>query len=267
MSESEWNDTEQRRADARAEYERIMTSASPDPMGAFIETGVIGFVFGEMWRRGVLTPRDRRLITLSCVGAAGATTPIETHVWAALNSDDLTYAELDEFVLHFATQLGWPKASDLNLHAMMSAFRLAEERNEELTEHAFERWVDPADDEVRRDRGEAAYLSVHGESNPPATTAFQGRSTLDFLYGEVWTREQHLTRRDRRIISICCAGYAGVEEEVSDHLRAALAMEELSFEELQELVVHYAVYLGWPLGRRLDNLLVDAATNAGLVSK
>ena len=95
---TEWSNSDDRRADARAEYEKIMTSPSPDPTGAYIETGVIGFVFGEMWRRGVLTPRDRRLITLSCVGAAGATIPIETHVWAALNSGDLSYAEFDEFV-------------------------------------------------------------------------------------------------------------------------------------------------------------------------
>ena len=263
---SEWNDRQERQADARAEYERIMTTPSPDPMGAFIESGVIGFVFGEMWRRGVLTARDRRLITLSCVGAAGATTPIETHVWAALNSGDLSYAEFDEFVLHFATQLGWPKASDLNLPGMMSAFRLAEERGEELEAHDYELWVDPADDETRRERGEAAYLAVHGEPSPPAPTAFRGRSSLDFLYGEIWTREKHLTRRDRRIVSVCCAAYAGVEEEVSEHLRAALSMEDLTYEELQELVVHYAVYLGWPLGRRLDDLLVAAADKLGLSS-
>jgi 4-carboxymuconolactone decarboxylase len=260
---SEWNSREERQADARAEYERIMTTPSPDPMGAFIESGVIGFVFGEMWRRGVLTARDRRLITLSCVGAAGATTPIETHVWAALNSGDLTYAEFDEFVLHFATQLGWPKASDLNLHGMMSAFRLAEEREEELEAHDFELWVGPVDDEVRRERGEEAYRSIHGEPSPSAPTAFRGRSYLDFLYGEIWTRDQHLSRRDRRIVSICCAGAAGVDEEVSEHLRAALAMEELTYEELQELVVHYAVYLGWPLGRRLDDLLIAAAGETG----
>ena len=251
------------RPTARAEYERIMTTPSPDPMGAFIETGVIGFVFGEMWRRGVLTARDRRLITLSCVGAAGATTPIETHVWAALNSDDLTYAEFDEFVLHFATQLGWPKASDLNLHGMMAAFRLAEERGEELSPLDFEAWTDPTDDDTRRERGEAAYRAVHGEPSPPAPTAFRGRSHLDFLYGEIWTRDQHLTRRDRRIISICCAAFAGGDDEVNEHLRAALAMEELTYEELQELVVHYAVYLGWPFGRRLDDLLVAAADDLG----
>jgi 4-carboxymuconolactone decarboxylase len=263
---AEWTNAEDRRTVARAEYERIMTSPSPDPMGAYIETGVIGFVFGEMWRRGVLTARDRRFITLACVGAAGAITPIETHVWAALNSDDISYAEFDEFVLHFGTQLGWPKASVLSMHGMVSAFRLAEERGQELEPHDFELWADPADDAVRRERGEAAYLSVHGTPSPSATTAFRGRSFLDFLYGEVWTREQHLSRRDRRIISICCAASAAVDEEANDHVVAALGMGELSYEELQELVVHFAVYLGWPLGRRLDDIVSAAASEAGLVA-
>ena len=106
---AEWTTRDERRAVAKAEYEHIMRSASPDPAGAYLESGVIGYVFGEMWRRGVLTPRDRRWITLTCVGAAGAITPIETHVYAALKSGDITYSEFDEFVLHFGTQAGWPR--------------------------------------------------------------------------------------------------------------------------------------------------------------
>jgi 4-carboxymuconolactone decarboxylase len=261
---SEWNNRAERQATARAEYERIMTSASPDPAGAYIETGVIGFVFGEMWRRGVLTARDRRFITLACVGAVGAITPIETHVWAALNSGDLTYAEFDEFVLFFGTQLGWPKASVLTVHGMTAAFRLADERGVPFEQHDFERWVEPVDDDTRRAHGEAAYLDVHGVAGPAAATAFRGRAYLDFLYGEIWTRRKYLTRRDRRIVSICCAAAAGVDDEVAEHLRAALAMQELTYEELQELVVHYGVYLGWLLGRRLDDLLAAAARDADI---
>jgi 4-carboxymuconolactone decarboxylase len=260
---SEWADAAARRATARAEYERIMTSGSPEPTGAYIESGVIGFVFGEMWRRGVLTARDRRFITLTCVGAAGAPIPIETHVWAALNSGDLTFEEVDEFVLHFATQLGWPKASALNVQAMMSMFKLAQERGEELTPLAFEPWADPADDDVRRARGEAAYLDVHGVPAPPGDTAFGGRAYLDYLYGEVWTRTQHLTRRDRRIVSICSAASVGVDDETTSHLRAALRLDELTYEELEELVVHVAVYLGWHLAHRLDRHLVEVATELG----
>ena len=129
---SEWSTRDDRQAVARAEYEHIMTTPSPDPSGAFIEAGVVGFVFGEMWRRGVLTPRDRRWITLTCVGAAGAITPIETHVYAALKSGDISYSEFDEFVLHFGTQAGWPKASAMQMYGMMSMFKIAEESGEQL---------------------------------------------------------------------------------------------------------------------------------------
>jgi 4-carboxymuconolactone decarboxylase len=253
---TEWANREHRQRAARAEYERIMTTPSPDPSGAYIESGVIGYVFGEMWRRGVLTPRDRRFITLACVGAAGAITPIETHVWAALNSGDLTYAEYDEFVLHFATQLGWPKASVMQMHGMISVIRLAEERGVALEAHDFELWAEPVDDQVRRERGEDAYRRVHGAEPPTGDTPFRGRAYLDFLYGEIWTRDRHLTRRDRRIISICCAGAVGIDEETSSHLRAALEQQELTRPELDELVMHFTVYLGWALGRRLDDLLV-----------
>src|SRR3954449_6815114 len=136
-----WATRQERQAIARAEYEPIMTTPSPDPMGAYIEGGVIGFVFGEMWRRGVLTPRDRRWITLTCVGFAGAITPIETHVWAALNSGDISYEEFDEFLLHFGTQAGWPKASAMQMHGMMSMFKIAEESGEQVRTHDHELWA------------------------------------------------------------------------------------------------------------------------------
>ncbi|MFI5047024.1 MAG: carboxymuconolactone decarboxylase family protein [Acidimicrobiia bacterium] len=260
---SEWTNRDDRQADAKVRYLEVMTTPGPDATGAYIDAGVVGFVFGEMWRRGVLTARDRRWITLTCVGASDAATPIQTHVWAALNSGEVTQEEFDEFTLHFGTQLGWPKGSVLNMHGAMAMRKLAEERGEEFRPVDFERWADPADDDVRRARGEAAYLDVHGVPAEPAETVFRGRGYLDYLYGEVWTRDRYLTRRDRRIISICCCGAIGVDEETRGHLRAALANDEMTYAELQELVLHYAVYVGWPLGRRMDDLLVSAAREVG----
>ena len=253
---SEWTSREERRAAARAEYERVMTTASPDPAGAYLEAGVIGYVFGEMWRRGVLTPRDRRWITLTCVGAAGAITPIETHVYAALKSGDISYPEFDEFVLHFGTQAGWPKASVMQVYGMMSAYKIAQESGAQPEAPDFELWSEPVDDSVRRERGLSAYQQIHGVAPPPAMTAFQGRARLDFLYGEIWSRTKYLTRRDRRIISICGAASTAIDEEVAEHLRAALTLGDMTRTELEELVVNFAVYLGWNLARRLDDLLV-----------
>ena len=126
-------------------------------------------------------------------------------------------------------------------------------------------WTDPIDDDVRRARGEDAYAEVHGVPAAPAPTAFRGRAYLDFLYGEVWTRDEYLTRRDRRLVSICCSTELGADTETTEHLEAALRNGELDYEELQEVVMHVAVYLGWIVARRLDDLLVTAATRLGVI--
>jgi 4-carboxymuconolactone decarboxylase len=255
----EWATRDERRVVARAEYERIMTTRSPEPTGAYLESGVVGYVFGEMWRRGVLTARDRRWITLTCVGAAGSITPIETHVYAALRSGDVTYSEFDEFVLHFGTQVGWPKAATMQMYGMAGLFKIAEEAGEQLKPHDFELWTEPTEDSARRERGVAGYEHIHGTTPPEPLTAFQARARLDYLYGEIWSRQRYLTRRDRRIISICSAASVGVDEEVSEHLLAALTLGDMTRPELEELVIHFAVYLGWNLARRLDDLLVNTA--------
>ena len=65
-----------------------------------------------------------------------------------------------------------------------------------------------------------------------------------------------MSRRERRIISICCAAF--VDHDVDAHLYAALKSGDLTFEELQEIVMHYAVYVGWLLGARLDERLLAA---------
>ncbi|HEU5309446.1 MAG TPA: carboxymuconolactone decarboxylase family protein [Acidimicrobiia bacterium] len=261
---SEWTDRDQRQADASAQYEHIMTTPAPPAIGAYIDAGVIGFVFGEMWRRGVLTPRDRRWITLACVGAADAPIPIETHTYAALNSGDVTNEEIDEFLLFFATQMGWPKGSAVNTYIFAAMAKIAEERGEEMQLPRFVPWTDPVDDDVRRARGEAAYEAVHGVRPPEAETAFRGRAYYDFLYGEVWTRDELLTPRDRRLVAICCSAELGADAQTTEHLEAALRLGELSYAELQEVVVHVAVYLGWIVARRLDDLLVAAAERVGI---
>ena len=86
---------------------------------------------------------------------------------------------------------------------------------------------------------------------------------LDYLYGEIWSRDEYLTRRDRRLVAISCSAALGIDAEMTDQLESALRSGDLTFDELQEVVMHIAVYLGWIVARRLDHLLVAAAKNTG----
>lgn len=260
---NQWTDRDARLRDAKAQYEHIMCSPAPDPISAYMDAGVVGFVFGEMWRRGVLTPRDRRWITLACVGMADAATPMETHTYAALKSGDVTTEEIDEFVLFFGTQAGWPKGSAMLAHILTAIGKVAEEAGEPMALPDYVPWTDPVPDDVRRARGQAAFEGVHGVAPPVPRTVFQGLADLDFLYGEVWSRDGHLTRRDRRLIAIACSTAVGIDTETTFQLESALRSGDLRFDELQEAVVHIAVYLGWIVARRLDDLLVEAASNTG----
>jgi hypothetical protein len=44
-----------------------------------------------------------------------------------------------------------------------------------------------------------------------------------------------------------------IDEGVTEHLRAALTLWDITRHELEELVVHFAAYLGWNLARHLDD--------------
>jgi len=83
----------------------------PPPIDPYTGQGVLDTVFGELWTRPGLTRKERRLITLACVGAASSRTAIDAHLRGALDSGDLTVEEMQEFILHFAFYAGWPRAA------------------------------------------------------------------------------------------------------------------------------------------------------------
>ena len=115
---------ESRTATGRRRYREVMVSDAPPPMTPYLSHGVVDSVFGELWSRPGLSRRDRRWITLACVGAAAVDIPIEQHVYAALVSGDISREEMQEFVLHFAYYAGWPRASALERAYIQSIGRI-----------------------------------------------------------------------------------------------------------------------------------------------
>lgn len=108
-------------------YEFVMRTPAPPPMAPFLANGILDFVFSEMWSRPGLDIRSRRWITLACVCAADTVTPIESHIYAALKSGDVTLDEINEFAIHFAVYLGWPKTSIIQNEIVRQWRRVQEE--------------------------------------------------------------------------------------------------------------------------------------------
>ena len=66
-------------------------------------------LFGEVWRRPELSPRDRSLITVAALLTGGNTEQLVPHLGMA-KANGLTEDELIEAITHLAFYAGWPKA-------------------------------------------------------------------------------------------------------------------------------------------------------------
>ena len=67
----------------------------------------------------------------------------------------------------------------------------------------------------------------------------------EHLFAQIWTRPG-LSIRDRRLISLTAAAYAGSHEGYASHLKGALDHGDLSSDELWEWLLHFTQYAGYP---------------------
>ncbi len=104
-----------------------------------------------------------------------------------------------------------------------------------------------ADDE-RYEKGREAFTRVMGFAVPPRGQANPLLdSTVENLFGEIWSREG-LSTRDRRLITIVIVTCLMQGDYLKLHLQAALANGEFTAAELREVMLHMAYYAGWPVG-------------------
>jgi len=67
------------------------------------------FLFGDIWKRPPLSPRDKSLITVSVLAALNRIEQIDNHLNRALDNG-LTQEELVAALTHVAFYAGWPSA-------------------------------------------------------------------------------------------------------------------------------------------------------------
>jgi len=101
--------SEQRRK-GMAQFEEVMGFPAPESDDPFLNM-TVEHLFANVWSRGELSRRERRLITLTVIACLGHEPTLMLHLNAALKSGDLRDADIDELMLHIAHYAGWPVAA------------------------------------------------------------------------------------------------------------------------------------------------------------
>jgi 4-carboxymuconolactone decarboxylase len=74
---------------------------------------LVGFtddvLFGQVWKRPQLSPKERSLVTVACLTTSGNTDQLVYHLGLA-KDNGATEEELVEAITHLAFYAGWPKA-------------------------------------------------------------------------------------------------------------------------------------------------------------
>ncbi|MEV3900817.1 carboxymuconolactone decarboxylase family protein [Mycobacterium sp. NPDC050551] len=237
----------------RHAFSDVMTFSAPEDMTP-ASIGLVDFVFGEVWDRPGLSRRNRRFVTLPCVAAADAEGPLRDHVYAALNSGDLTITEMRETVLHFAVYSGWPKASRFNMIVDEQWERIHRERGLQTPESdPLLPLVTPSDPEDRLASGEQAFRDVNCVPYVPTRdNPYSGAGILNFVFGEMWQRPG-LGMRERRFVTVACVAFQDAPYPILSHVYAALKSRDISFTEMDELALHFAAYYGWAKASQLND--------------
>lgn len=113
--------------------------------------------------------------------------------------------------------------------------------------------------EVRR-KGLEKMEEVYGFEMTDGTGDFF-RYTVEHLFGDIWQRPG-LSTRDRRLFLIGMLVGQRANDVLTIQVPAALANDELTAEELRELVITACHYDGWPNGSRMNSVVEDAISKA-----
>lgn len=237
-------------------FAELMSVPAPDCTPA--AATMLDFVFAQVWQRPGLARRDRWFIALPCAAAADAEEALREHVYAALFSGDLTIGEMREAVLHFAVYSGWPKASVFNMIVDEQWQRIHAERGEPVPPPApLLPLTTPSDPEARLVVGEQAFRDVNCLPYAPVRDdPYSGAGILNFVFGEMWLRPG-LGMKERRLVTVACVAFQDAPYPILSHVYAALKSRDVSFDEMDELALHFGAYYGWPKASRLVQVIEE----------
>ena len=191
-------------------------------------------LFGDVWTRAELAPRDRSIVTVAALVAGGHTKQMPSHFNRALDNG-VKPSEIAAIITHLAFYTGWPNA--------MSAVGVAKEvfaqRGVELAELAPE-----SSEMLAFDGASEAQRAAAVEDQAGAIAPALARYTNSVLFGDLWRRTD-LAPRDRSLVTIAALVAAGQVDQLPFHMNRGMD-NGLSRTQVTEVITHLAFYAGWP---------------------
>lgn len=189
-------------------------------------------MFGEVWKRRELAPRDRSLVTVAALVSTGKTAQIASHVGRALENG-VRPEEIGELITQLAVYSGWPNA----MSAVGEVKRVFDQRGIGPVTNS-----DAARIELEA-AAEAARTDAVNATVAP-TAPLLADLTNRVLFGDLWQRPD-MSARDRSLVTMAALIALGQPEQLPFHANRAMD-NGLTRAEAAEVPAHLAFYAGWP---------------------
>jgi 4-carboxymuconolactone decarboxylase len=189
-------------------------------------------LYGDVWRRPELSPRDRSLVTISVLIATGKPAQLAGHLGRALDNG-VQPSEASGVLAHLAIYSGWPTAvSALQVYDQVYAERKVDTIALRATGP---RPSSPASDAARA----KAVIDELGAVAPKFAEL-----TNDVVFGDLWRRTD-LTPRDRSLVTIAALAAMADDGELGMYVQRGL-QSGLTETQIAEALTHLGFYAGWP---------------------
>jgi len=193
-----------------------------------------GALFGELWKRPGLSPRDRSIVTLAALIAHNQIIEMPFYLDLALD-DGVKPSEISEIITHLAFYSGWATATSAVVVAK-DVFARRHIRVDQLPPASGP--LLPLDEAAEAQR----VTRVGQQFGAVAPGLVQ--DTTDVLFRDLWLRPG-LAPRDRSLVTVSALIATGQVAQLSGHLNRAMD-NGLTQAEAAEAIRQLAYYAGWP---------------------
>jgi 4-carboxymuconolactone decarboxylase len=208
-------------------------------MGQFL----IEFAYGDVYSRPGLDRKSRQVATIAALTAMRSAKPQLTfHIGAALNVG-LTPEEIIEVMYVTTVFAGFPRG----LNGISSAREVFQTRKISMTPPS-------STDKDQKDRRERGMKTMELTSKGAGERVIASLSDIapdmadfiiDFSYGDIFSRKILNSQHKEIAMIAVCVALGSMEPQMKVHIHAALNVG-CTKEQIKELMMHMAVYAGFP---------------------